>query len=99
MKVGLKWVHMARYEFILKWLRAIWLVIIFKPLQFQKGVYKSNKIPQIHFRNTYTYGATHISLHGTHIYAKRIISLDSEWRTQRIVEGTYKSWRRMEKST
>ena len=32
MKFGLKWVHMARYELILKLDGALWLRIIFKPL-------------------------------------------------------------------
>merc|ERR1712185_312332 len=32
MKFGLKWVHMARYELILKLDGALWLTIISKPL-------------------------------------------------------------------
>ena len=32
MKIGLKWVHMARYELILRLDGALWLTIIFKPL-------------------------------------------------------------------
>ena len=32
MKFGLKWVHMARYELILRLDGALWLRIIFKPL-------------------------------------------------------------------
>ena len=32
MKFGLKWVHMARYELILRLDGALWLTIIFKPL-------------------------------------------------------------------
>ena len=32
MKFGLKWVHMARYELILRLVGALWLTIIFKPL-------------------------------------------------------------------
>ena len=32
MKSGLKWVHMARYELILRLDGALWLTIIFKPL-------------------------------------------------------------------
>ena len=32
MKFGLKWVHMARYELILRLDGAVWLTIIFKPL-------------------------------------------------------------------
>ena len=36
MELGLKWVHMARYELILKLDGAIWLKIISKPLLTQK---------------------------------------------------------------
>ena len=32
MEFGLKWVHMARYELILRLDRALWLPMIFKPL-------------------------------------------------------------------
>ena len=32
MKIGLKWVHMARYGLILRLDGALWLTIIFKPL-------------------------------------------------------------------
>ena len=32
MKFGLKWVHMARYELILRLDGALWLTIISKPL-------------------------------------------------------------------
>ena len=32
MTFGLKWVHMARYELILRLDGALWLAIIFKPL-------------------------------------------------------------------
>ena len=32
MKIGLKWVHMARYGPILRLDGALWLTIIFKPL-------------------------------------------------------------------
>ena len=32
MEIGLKWVHMARYELILRLDGALWLRIIFKPL-------------------------------------------------------------------
>ena len=31
-KTGLKWVHMGRYELILRLDGALWLTIIFKPL-------------------------------------------------------------------
>ena len=36
MKIGLKWVHMARYELILRLDGALWLTIIFRPLLTQK---------------------------------------------------------------
>ena len=32
MNIGLKWVHMARYELILRLVGVLWLTIIFKPL-------------------------------------------------------------------
>ena len=32
MEFGLKWVHMARYELILRLDGALWLAIIFRPL-------------------------------------------------------------------
>ena len=40
MEFDLKWVHMARYELILKLDGALWLRIIFKPLLTQKGAIK-----------------------------------------------------------
>ena len=43
MKIGLKWVHMARYELILRLERALWLRIIFKPLLTPKGTIKLQK--------------------------------------------------------
>ena len=39
-----KWIHMARYELILKLDGAIWLRIILKPSRPQKGLYKNQKI-------------------------------------------------------
>ena len=42
MKIGLKWVHMARYGLILRLERALWLPIIFKPLDPKRG-YKNQK--------------------------------------------------------
>ena len=38
MEFGLKWVHMARYELILRLDGALWLPIIFKPLLIPKRV-------------------------------------------------------------
>ena len=32
MNIGLKWVHVARYELILRLVRAIWLRIILEPV-------------------------------------------------------------------
>ena len=43
MEFGLKWVHMARYELILRLDGALWLPIIFKPLLTQKGTIKIKK--------------------------------------------------------
>ena len=40
MEIGLKWVHMARYELILRLDGALWLRIIFKPLLTPKGAIK-----------------------------------------------------------
>ena len=45
MEICLKWVHMARYELILKQDGAIWLRIILKPLLAPKGaIQKSLKV-------------------------------------------------------
>ena len=44
MEFGLKWVHMARYELILRLDGALWLRIISKPLLTQKGSIKDSKI-------------------------------------------------------
>ena len=44
MDIGLKWVHMARYELILKQDEAIWLRIISKPLLTPKGLVKDSKL-------------------------------------------------------
>ena len=43
MKFGLKWVHMARYELILRLDGALWLRIISKPLLTQKWLIKIQK--------------------------------------------------------
>ena len=40
MEIGLKWVHMARYELILRLDGALWLTIIFRPLLTPKGAIK-----------------------------------------------------------
>ena len=44
MKFGLKWVHMARYELILRLDGALWLRIILKPLLTQKMAYTNPKV-------------------------------------------------------
>ena len=44
MELGLKWVHIARYELILKLERALWLPIISGPLLTPKGAIKNPKI-------------------------------------------------------
>ena len=44
MKIGLKWVHMARYELILRLDGALWLTIILKPLLTQKGAIQTEKM-------------------------------------------------------
>ena len=44
MKSGLKWVHMAQYELILRLDGALWLRIISKPLLTQKWLIKIKKI-------------------------------------------------------
>ena len=44
MKFGLKWVHMARCEFILRLDGALWLRIILKPLLTPKRALESSKI-------------------------------------------------------
>ena len=44
MEIGLKWVHMAQYELILKLDGALWLTIILKPLLTPKGAMESSKI-------------------------------------------------------
>ena len=40
MEIGLKWVHMARYELILRLDGALWLTIILKPLLTPKRAIK-----------------------------------------------------------
>ena len=44
MEFGLKWVHMARYELILRLDGALWLTIILKPLLTPKRAMESSKI-------------------------------------------------------
>ena len=46
MKFGLKWLHMARYELILRLDGALWLRIIFKPLLTPKMTPKNQKMTQ-----------------------------------------------------
>ena len=43
MEFGLKWLHMARYELILRLDEALWLTIIFKPLLTPKGAIQIKK--------------------------------------------------------
>ena len=43
MEFDLKWVHMARYELILRLDGALWPTIIFKPLLTLKGAIKIPK--------------------------------------------------------
>ena len=40
MEIGLKWVHMAQFELVLRLDGALWLTIIFKPLLTPKRVIK-----------------------------------------------------------
>ena len=44
MEFGLKWVHMARYELILRLGGALWFRIILKPLLTPKEAIKNTKI-------------------------------------------------------
>ena len=46
MEFGLKWVHMARYELMLRLDGALWLRIILKPILTPKGAIKDPKIPK-----------------------------------------------------
>ena len=46
MEFGLKWVHMARYELILRLDGALWLTIIFRPLLTPKGAFQTSKKDQ-----------------------------------------------------
>ena len=43
MEFDLKWIHMARYELILRLDGALWLRIIFKPLLTPEKGYKNKK--------------------------------------------------------
>ena len=47
MKFGLKWVHMAWYELILRQDGALWLRIILKPLLTKKRAIKIKNDPKI----------------------------------------------------
>ena len=47
MKFGLKWVHMARYELILRLDGALWLRIIFKPLLTPKRAIKDQTLSKV----------------------------------------------------
>ena len=46
MESGLKWVHMARYELILRLEGALWLRIIFKPLLTPKRAIQIQQLPK-----------------------------------------------------
>ena len=46
MEFDLKWVHMGRYELILRLDGALWLTIISGPLLTPKGAIQTSKIPQ-----------------------------------------------------
>ena len=46
MEFGLKWVHMARYELILRLDGALWLRIILKPLLTPKRAIRIKNRPQ-----------------------------------------------------
>ena len=47
MEFGLKWVHMGRYELILRLDGALWLTIIFKPLLTPQRVMEGLNSPKI----------------------------------------------------
>ena len=47
MEFGLKWVHMARYELILKQDGALWLRIILELLLTQKGLCKTKESKKV----------------------------------------------------
>ena len=52
MKIGLKWVHMARYGLILRLEGALWLTIIFKPLLTQKRANNASFLQwEVHYQN------------------------------------------------
>ena len=52
MKIGLKWVHMARYELILRLDGALQLTIIFKPLLTQKRADNTSVVQRArHYQN------------------------------------------------
>ena len=53
MKIGLQWVHMARYGLILRLERALWLTIIFKPLLTPKGAIKIQKKSKKNQKNNF----------------------------------------------
>ena len=46
MEFGPKWIHMARYELIVRLVRALWLRIISKPLLTPKTAIKIKKCPK-----------------------------------------------------
>ena len=46
MEFDLKWIHMARYELILRLEGALWLTSIFKPLLTPKKGYTNPKMTQ-----------------------------------------------------
>ena len=56
MEFGLKWVHMGRYELILRLDGALWLTIIFKPLLTPKGVIKIREIPKKSLKGHFFHG-------------------------------------------
>ena len=50
MEFDAKWVHMARYELILRLDGALWLRIILNPLLAPKGTIKDPTIPKTNFK-------------------------------------------------
>ena len=52
MEFGLNWVHMARYELILRLDRALWIMIIFRPLLTQKRASNASFLQwEAHYQN------------------------------------------------
>ena len=75
MEFRLKWLHMARYELILRLYGALWLTIIFKPLLTQKRADHTSDVQRArHYQNP-----LYRQRNRAHMCWIKIVEFDLKW--------------------